>query len=872
MSPACPIAGQWSAPGGPVAVDCDPVPPFGLLVALLAALALALTVLAEARRRRRGGGPAWPCAAVIAAGALTAAFLALAALNPHAERVPEPAGRHLVVAVDVSASARRPAGSLDAALDRAAALVAAVPGQAADWTGGVVAFGAGALPVASSVAYADLPGALSAAAGPDGPPPDGTDIAAGLAAAGDLVAAGGRAGAVLLVGDGLATAGDARAAAAALGRQGIPVHVVPTAGAAPGIGVAAADLPPTVAAGAETAVRAVLANPGAAPAAFTVSWQQGDGAAATAEHGVPARGWAPLRIPTRFAGRGLDWGELSLTAADGRRQVRRLVTRVAAPVRVLVLGGAGWTRALPAEAYTVTTAAPDAPFDPAAWDVVVIDGVATDRLAPGQADRLAEAVQGAGTGLLLVNGAHRGPEDAPTLLMRYERTALGPLLPVTSEPRLVRDEPPPRDVILVIDTSGSMDGWKLAHARDIAAVVVGRLTWRDSARILTFSGGVQELLPRTAMDPAGRAAARARLARLTAAGGTDPTGALRLVEREAGARCGMFFLSDGEFDQEVRPPGCMTTVFGIGQTAANINPEVYALGEVHPVGFGFDSAAIRLGFFEPPPRPRTFEPGPYEPEPAGGTAGYLPDPPLPLEGTAVTYARGDAELAAVRPWPYDPVLAFREAGAGSVGVLTTALPARWLDAPGGSGAVRAWIDRVAGWSARDRYLVDGRDRGDALRLRIALAGDGTEVPAVTGMTAALHAPDGRRTAVALTPDPALYGVFTGTLPLPDEGGRGVLVLSERGDGALPRDQRIPVRLPPRRAPAAAATAEAWTHGTDGVLLAAIAEASGGVLDPEPADLAPAAPPVAPRVALFPWLLVAAGAGYLVQIGIRRFAP
>jgi len=237
MSPACPIAGQWSAPGGPVAVDCDPVPPFGLLVALLAALALALTVLAEARRRRRGGGPAWPCAAVIAAGALTAAFLALAALNPHAERVPEPAGRHLVVAVDVSASARRPAGSLDAALDRAAALVAAVPGQAADWTGGVVAFGAGALPVASSVAYADLPGALSAAAGPDGPPPDGTDIAAGLAAAGDLVAAGGRAGAVLLVGDGLATAGDARAAAAALGRQGIPVHVVPTAGAAPGIGV-----------------------------------------------------------------------------------------------------------------------------------------------------------------------------------------------------------------------------------------------------------------------------------------------------------------------------------------------------------------------------------------------------------------------------------------------------------------------------------------------------------------------------------------------------------------------------------------------------------------------------------------------------------
>jgi Ca-activated chloride channel family protein len=84
--------------------------------------------------------------------------------------------------------------------------------------------------------------------------------------------------------------------------------------------------------------------------------------------------------------------------------------------------------------------------------------------------------------------------------------------------------PQPRDVVLVLDRSGSMRGWKMAAARRAAARIVDTLTGEDRFAVLTFD----TVLERPADLPAGLVAATDRhrfravehLAGVSARGGT----------------------------------------------------------------------------------------------------------------------------------------------------------------------------------------------------------------------------------------------------------------------------------------------------------------------------------------------------------------
>ena len=80
-----------------------------------------------------------------------------------------------------------------------------------------------------------------------------------------------------------------------------------------------------------------------------------------------------------------------------------------------------------------------------------------------------------------------------------------------------------RDVVLVIDRSGSMRGWKMVAARRAAARMIDTLTSRDRFCALAFDNEIDSLLPGGLVSATDhhRSSVAAALAHLEARGGTE---------------------------------------------------------------------------------------------------------------------------------------------------------------------------------------------------------------------------------------------------------------------------------------------------------------------------------------------------------------
>lgn len=98
---------------------------------------------------------------------------------------------------------------------------------------------------------------------------------------------------------------------------------------------------------------------------------------------------------------------------------------------------------------------------------------------------------------------------------------------LTITPPAAPRETLPRDLTILIDCSGSMDGPPLTAAKEVAGALVDSLTEGDQLEILAFSNDVHDLTDGVvrAGSPAARAA-RGRLAALTAGGATEMVDAL----------------------------------------------------------------------------------------------------------------------------------------------------------------------------------------------------------------------------------------------------------------------------------------------------------------------------------------------------------
>ncbi len=106
-----------------------------------------------------------------------------------------------------------------------------------------------------------------------------------------------------------------------------------------------------------------------------------------------------------------------------------------------------------------------------------------------------------------------------------------------------------REVLLLVDVSGSMEGVPLEQARAVAAAVVDTLTERDTFNILGFASGLSAMADGPVRgDASGRARGAAFLASLGAGGGTELEGGIlaALQGQADGGRVRMvYLLTDG---------------------------------------------------------------------------------------------------------------------------------------------------------------------------------------------------------------------------------------------------------------------------------------------------------------------------------------
>jgi Ca-activated chloride channel family protein len=129
---------------------------------------------------------------------------------------------------------------------------------------------------------------------------------------------------------------------------------------------------------------------------------------------------------------------------------------------------------------------------------------------------------------------------------------------LTLVPPLPAAHVPPvaRDLIVLLDTSGSMSGEPLAQARALVEAVVDSLTDQDRFEILAFSSEPHRWRPQPVRaTPDARAAAHAWLSHLQAGGGTEMTEAIKeaLAPLRGDAQRQVLLVTDGlvGFEHEI---------------------------------------------------------------------------------------------------------------------------------------------------------------------------------------------------------------------------------------------------------------------------------------------------------------------------------
>ncbi|MCB0206627.1 MAG: VWA domain-containing protein, partial [Anaerolineae bacterium] len=148
------------------------------------------------------------------------------------------------------------------------------------------------------------------------------------------------------------------------------------------------------------------------------------------------------------------------------------------------------------------------------------------------------------------------------------------------------DEVVARDVILVLDTSGSMDGAKIEQAKQALFYVLDHLNPDDRFNVVSFSTGVRQFA-RGPQPLSQLGDARAFVAQLAAAGGTDINRALleAVAQVDPERPAVIIFLTDGlPTEGEVNPD----------RIVENVRQNAPANAQVFSFGVGYDVNTVLL--------------------------------------------------------------------------------------------------------------------------------------------------------------------------------------------------------------------------------------------------------------------------------------
>lgn len=672
----------------------------------------------------------------------------------------------------------------------------------------------------------------------------GTNIRQALSHAADVIARNGNRGEILLVTDGYQTTTGATDAVIDISRQGIVLSVIPLSASSPHLGITALNLPRQATALQAITLRGVIENhsPTDADIRFDILQNPnllredslfGVTYLTEVETLIPAQDYGNFKQSLFFEGIGIQFVDVMLQSPADQTIIhqRRLFTHVVRPIQVLAYGNSTWRGGISSDVAIVT---PDEnphnldTVDLTQYDAVVINGLPSSQFNPQGIERLAHAIEENSLGLMLINGNHQGgDEETETVLKSYKETLLDPLLPVETDERPYTPEPPSRRVVILIDSSGSMSGWPMEKAKEIATYIInGLLRPQDILDVITFNVDASKIVDQLPMTLSNKQIAISKINGVSAWGGTDPVPALRSLSRDVIENCGLIFISDGEFSRGINArPDCRTTAFGIGTTNLSAISEI---ADPFVVDGNFRVEEIVMPYFEAEERNKSFEFGSYTPmsfNMMGREDIFIPQ--LRLEGTAITYRRQDAEVIAMRPKVTDPVLVYRQAGNGVVGVLTTGIPDTWASIPDGQKAVEEWILRTVGYYDRDRYVFDVTDNVNNLDILIEVVSSDGIVPQVGSLQVDIGNKQGRveplgssTFRVNISPDRENYAQLAN------------LVITETGIDALSRPQHIPILIPADGSIQVIQQQEDYSVGTNEPLLKQIVEISGGVYDPD----------------------------------------
>jgi Ca-activated chloride channel family protein len=190
-----------------------------------------------------------------------------------------------------------------------------------------------------------------------------------------------------------------------------------------------------------------------------------------------------------------------------------------------------------------------------------------------------------------------GEEQASATALTVEPDADGGTFELIVLPPLDATVPRPRDVVLVLDRSGSMGGWKMVAARRAAARIVDTMTDADRFAVLTFDSVVERPTELGGGLAAGTDRNRFRavehLAGVTARGGTELLAPLReasaLLTGEAGADRDrvLVLVTDGQVGNEDQILSELAGVLG--------GVRVHAVGIDRAVNAGFLGRLAGIG-------------------------------------------------------------------------------------------------------------------------------------------------------------------------------------------------------------------------------------------------------------------------------------
>jgi hypothetical protein len=617
---------------------------------------------------------------------------------------------------------------------------------------------------------------------------------------------------------------------------------------------------------------------GADQAAGILEWQP-PGADATERNRfeLPEGGWGRFRWPVTLEGLGIDFTQIRMLDQQGNlRHERRLFTHLKRPPRVLAVGGDWrWVSAMEGSGIEIIRASPE-DLDLATLDqidAVVINDVAGPQLDPRWITRVVRKVP-QGLGLFVVNGDHSGlDEKDETVYVSLADTQLGEVLPLKAGPRPFRPKGSKRQIVVLVDASGSMGSQKMKKAKEIIQYVIEtHLGPEDTLDLIAFSTRALHMVETRNMDEAGKQFAIEKLTQLTAGGGTDPRDALALIRDRNFTDCGMLFLSDGEFGSITIRPECRATVFAIGKSSVPANSPLYELADPFPVTADFDPRNVRLPYFQPEGRNKYFEAGNFRPLRLliPQTAGW-DVPRLNIDGAAITHLEENSQLVAVRPKLTDPVLAFRKIERGMSLAFTGALAGDWIEDPRGQAAVQQWISRLIAYKARDRYDFQLSDYGSFAEMTIALHDKDGSLPDLEALRMRLEMPGASPLDLVPFFEDVQRGEWRVRLPLPAGlAATGQLIITEYGNQALNEPQAVPIRLPAATDARKVGSEEPFHWGIHESFLRLLAEASGGAYQPA-ADTSLFPPPILEdRVErLWQWFALAAMICYLGAIACTR---